>query len=259
MEAATILSSSLQVLDLAGNIYNNHNKIKWLFNYCRKSVKVLIVGESGSGKSQFLSTIQENKEFSESRTLVSHKSTLVLPNGRRVDFYDTPGHQTLKQERTKIINEISRKKFNGIVNIVCCGYQAVEGAKASEIFQGEEVKEAFLKENRAKELKQIQEWMPHIDKNSRVEWVLTIVNKADIWWERGVDAISQYADNSQYDNELRSLARVADVAIVPYCSLINPLFLGKSIKLSFGEKEKYALHVNLCKQLGELTGIEWRK
>lgn len=71
MEAATILSSSLQVLDLAGNIYNNHNKIKWLFNYCRKSVKVLIVGESGSGKSQFLSTIQENKEFSESRTLVS--------------------------------------------------------------------------------------------------------------------------------------------------------------------------------------------
>lgn len=259
MDAASIISTSLQVADLASNVYSNHNKIIRCFNRIfRKPINVLIVGESGSGKSQFLSTVQKRTEFSDSRTIISHKSTFVLPNGRRVDFYDTPGHQTLKQERIKTINEISRKKFSGIVNVVCCGYQAVEGAKVTEAFRGDEVKEDFLKENRARELKQLQEWMPHVDKNSNIEWVLTIVNKADIWWGDNINALSLYADNSQYDNELRTLTKVAHVVIVPYCSVIAP-FMGKPMKLLFGEKDKYALYLNLCKHLSDLIGIEWLK
>jgi GTPase Era involved in 16S rRNA processing len=259
MDAATIISTSLQVADLVKETYVNYPCIKkWFNRKFRKPIHVLIVGESGSGKTQFLSTIQGEDNFPEKRTMFSHDSTLELPNGRRVIFCDTPGHQSMKPERDRSINDINRKKYNGIVNIVCYGYQSTEGLKESDVFQGDSIKESFLKENRERELKQIQEWLPRIDKNCQVDWVLTIINKADIWWEQKEQVVDYYAEGSSYEHELQQISRLTKAAIIPYCSLISP-FMGRPRPSIFGDKIKYALHVNLCKQLGELIGIEWLK
>ena len=70
MDAATIISTSLQVADLVKETYVNYPSIKkWFNRKFRKPIHVLIVGESGSGKTQFLSTIQGEDNFPEKRTI----------------------------------------------------------------------------------------------------------------------------------------------------------------------------------------------
>ena len=258
MDIASIFAISTQVIDLAAKAHDQYPFFKKLFNSCKKPIRVLIVGESGSGKSQFLLTIQGKKEFSNDRTTLSQCSMLKLPNGRRVEFWDTPGHQTLKQERGRKLNEISRKKFDGIVNLVCFGYQSTNDIDHTMIYQGGEIKESFLKDNREKELKQIKEWTDRIDGESGVKWVLTIINKADVWWEQKEKVIEYYQEGSEYHEELKTLSKMMSIDIVPYCSVISPLF-GRPMTLVFGEKEKHLLHLQLCHHLSNLIGTQWHK
>lgn len=251
MDAITALEVTLKAAEAAKEAKENYSKIKRLFHYVLPPIKVLIVGESGSGKTQFLSSIRDKKEFVESRTKVSNKKTLVLPNGRRVEFCDTPGHQSLKTERGRNVNEIANGKYDGIINIVCYGYQSAEGIDTSNIYQGGVIKEDFLEQNRSKELKQMQEWLERIYAESHVKWVLTIVNKADVWWEDYEEVMAYYEGGSEYDSNLQKISRVSSISILPYCSVINPLF-GKPMTIIIGEKMKYAMYEQFQRHLIDL-------
>lgn len=258
MDITSIISLSTQAIDLAVKAHEQYPSFMKFFNSFRKPIRVLIVGESGSGKSQFLLTIQGKKEFSNDRTTLSQCCVLKLPNGRRVEFWDTPGHQTLKPERGRKLNEISRKRFDGIVNLVCYGYQSADDINPTSIYQGGEIKESFLKDNREKELKQMKEWLERIDGESGVKWVLTIINKADVWWEQNENVIKHYVEGSEYYEELKTLSKMMTISAIPYCSVISPLF-GRPMTLIFGEKEKHFLHIKLCQHLSNLIGLEWHK
>ena len=249
---------SLQSADVISRVYSGYPRIFKYFNkYCRKTIRVLVVGESGSGKSQFLSTLQNRSDFPRQRTTVTECIKLKLPNGRQIEFYDTPGHQLLKMERGKTLNELNRRKFDGIVNIVCYGYQEVEGVDPNIVFQGENVKESYLNENRKKELKQIEEWLGRIDDSCGIRWILTIINKADVWFDKSKEIMPYYIEGD-YRHQLETVGRFIRLDVVPYCSVIAP-YLDRPMRLLIGEKEKYALHLNFCKSISKLAKIEWLK
>lgn len=258
MGVLKVLETSREAIEIVNEAPENYRKIVKMFNkYCRPTIRVLVVGESGTGKSQFLLTICKKKEFVSDSTMISYPCQLELPNGRMVEFIDTPGQQSLKPERKRSIKDIIRKKYSGIINLVCYGYQVTEETDASLVFQGDVIKESYLKENREKELKQLEEWLPEIDKDSNVKWVLTIINKADVWWEKR-DEVIYYYKNTKYGEKLKELLKVSITDVLPYCSVINP-FCHKPMKLIFGEKEKYTLHCHLCSELKNLTDQEWPK
>ncbi len=258
MKFLTLLETSKEAIEMVNEAPENYHKIVKLFNrYCRSTIRILVVGESGTGKSQFLSTVCKKKEFVSDSTMVSYPCLLELPNGRMVEFIDTPGQQSLEPERKRSIKDITRKKYSGIINLVCYGYQATEETETSLVFQGDVIRESYLKDNREKELKQLEEWLSEIDKDSNVQWVLTIINKADVWWEMKDDVVSYYND-TKYGAKLKELARVSKTEVLPYCSVIAP-FCHKPMKLVFSEKEKYTLHCRLCSELKKLTDQEWPK
>jgi len=251
MDAVAAIDMTVKAAEATKEFKENYSKIKYVFNWMRPSIKVLVVGESGSGKTQFLASIRDKKEYVDNRTKVSVTRTLTLPNGRRVEFCDTPGHKSLKAERGRKINKIAKGKFDGIINIVCYGYQSAENIDTSNIYKGGEIKEEFLKLNREKELQQIQEWLSLIYGDSNVKWVLTIVNKTDVWWANSDDVMSHYEEGSVYNEKLQDIARISSISSLPYCSVINPLF-GKPMTIVFGEKDKYALYDRFQKQLIDL-------
>lgn len=258
MSALTAIAASKEALDMAKDMKDDFPKIVKFFNRnFRKNIRVLVVGESGTGKSQFLSTIHGKKEFVTESTMVSYSSKLELPNGRIVEFIDTPGQQSLMSERKHSINAINRKNYVGVINLVCYGYQATEDTNPSVVFQGEQIKDSYLKENRAKELKQLEEWLPNIDAESDIKWVLTVVNKADIWWEKQDEVLSYYKSD-KYWGKIKDILRVSSAEVIPYCSVITP-FCHKPMKLVFGEQDKYALHCRLCDELSKLIKQEWPK
>ena len=77
-----------------------------------------MVGESGSGKTQFLKVLQEKTEVVDKSTMTVSTVVITLPNGRRLEITDTPGQQTLKGQRIKAENDICKKKYDGIINLV---------------------------------------------------------------------------------------------------------------------------------------------
>ena len=251
MDTIAAIDMTIKAAEATKEFKENYSKIKYVFNWMRPSIKVLVVGESGSGKTQFLASIRDKKEYVDDRTKVSVTRTLTLPNGRRVEFCDTPGHKSLKAERGRKINKIASGKFDGIINIVCYGYQSAENIDTSNIFKGGEIKEEFLELNREKESQQVQEWLGRIYGDSKVKWVLTIVNKADVWWKNYEDVMSHYEEGSTYNDTLQDIARISSISSLPYCSVISPLF-GKPMTIVFGEKDKYALYDRFQKHLIDL-------
>lgn len=258
MNPVTAISTVKEVYDLAKDAKEDYNCIiKWINRKFRKPIRILIVGESGTGKTQFLSAIRAKKEFILRSTMASYPCKFELPNGRIVEFMDTPGQQSLLTDRKRKINAINRKYYVGIINLVCYGYQALEDTDASIVFQGDVVKDSYLRENREKELKQLEEWLPNIDSNCEIKWVLTIINKADIWWEKKEEVISYY-QNSKYAEKLNEIVRISQTEVIPYCSIISP-FCHKPMKIIFGEKNKDELYCNLRDELCKLTNQEWPK
>ena len=108
---------------------------------------------------------------------------LVLTSPHRIIFVDLPGHSTSREIRKRRINEISKGKYIGIVNVVCYGYQITDAVNADKVFEAgtNNVKVGFLNDNRKLELSQIDEWVGHITLDSGIKWVLTLVNKVDLW------------------------------------------------------------------------------
>lgn len=212
--------------------------------------RILVVGESGSGKSQFLSSIQKYGVCIDERTLVAEEIKMTLDDGHVIIFVDLPGHSTSREIRKRRISEISKGKYIGIVNVVCYGYQVIDEVNADKVFEAgtNNVKVGFLNDNRKLELSQIDEWVGHITLDSGIKWVLTLVNKADLWIND--TNVSNYYEEGEYSSKFERIKSLADCVVIPYCSIIGN-FYNRHLSL-IDEKEKIKLHNNLRNNLLKL-------
>lgn len=214
----------------------------WSIYYFRSPIKVILFGESGTGKSQLANCIIGNNFLPKNRTRVLDLKTFTLPNGRRIKIIDTPGHKTYTSQRKDVCRKfIDKKKIKGIINIVSYGYHETDVADEVKIFKTGtyEVKEEYLRENRKREIEQINEWIDYIT-HENVKWIITIVNKADIWYN-DYNAVKDFYENGEYCNKLRGIERLCQHHIFMYCSVISP-FYDKPMTIIFGESKKKVMH-----------------
>lgn len=211
--------------------------------------KVILYGESGAGKTQFLQTILGNGVIVGSRTYDGYSENLVLEDGHIIEFIDTPGHQSLKPARKNMITMLAKGEIDGIINMVNYGYLSTELTPLDTVFKvgSNEVKEEYLRENRKRELEQVKEWMEFVNANGKVRWILTVVNKADIWYANYNDVLDYYRQGDYY-KQIEALHHVADLPIFPFCSIIRP-FCGRPMLLAMGEAEKRDMHSALYKEI----------
>lgn len=214
----------------------------WSIYYFRSPIKVILFGESGTGKSQLANCIIGNNFLSKNRTRVLDLKTFTLSNGRRIKIIDTPGHKTYTSQRKDVCRKfIDKKKIKGIINIVSYGYHETDVADEVKIFKTGtyEVKEEYLRENRKREIEQINEWIDYVT-HENVQWIITIINKADIWY-KDYNTVKDFYENGEYRNKLKGIERLCQHHIFMYCSVIAP-FYDKPMTIMIGESKKKEMH-----------------
>lgn len=216
--------------------------------YFRSPVRVIVFGESGTGKTQFINSLLSNN-FTKGRTRLTERKRMVLNNGRKILFFDTPGHQTLKEQRYKLGEFISQKKIAGIINVVSFGFNESDTADGINIFKvgTDEVKEEYLRENRKREISQLDDWIRYINAENKVKWIITIVNKADIWYENKSNVITYY-ENGDYAKAIAGIKSCCALYTYLYCSVISP-FCDRPMTLSMGERQKKEMCTILISEL----------
>lgn len=221
----------------------------WIIYYFHSPINVILFGESGTGKSQLANCITGNNLTSKKRTRVITPKTFTLPNGRRIKIMDTPGHKTYTTQRKELCQKyINKKKVRGIINIVSYGYHETDAADEVKIFKTgtSEVKEEYLRENRNREIEQINEWIDYII-HENVQWIITIINKADIWY-KDYSIVKNFYENGDYSSKLKELVRLCPHHTFIYCSVIAP-FYNKPMTIVIGEDKKKEMHDELLENI----------
>ena len=247
MPSATSLLKFIKIKEILYSIRKAWNK------YLSKPRVVVVYGESGVGKSQFLHTILNNGVISEERTNDKTKMRLELADGHKIDFVDTPGHMSLQVVRKTLNKEFAKGKIYGVINVVDYGYMSTPTLKNDDVFRAgtNEVKQEFLRDNRKREIKQIEEWVDLIDKESDVRWFMTVINKADVWYD-DFEEVTNYYESGDYYEEIKALNHCCRIVCYPFCSIMTP-YCGKPMLLSMSEKDKRRMHKSLYDELLRLT------
>ncbi len=224
------------------------NLTKW---FSKEGKEILVLGSSGVGKTQFIHSLSEKTKntVSNMRTEVSSPIEAKV-NKTPFRWIDTVGQPTQKGEREGVFEKnLQNENLVGIINVVSFGYHQI-GKPYDNVFDGEsfEVKEDFLETNRQTELSYLQEWLPflHI---SKVKWIITLVNKIDIWKRDCVKAEQHYTNTESpyqqafvrtFQNKLFSKPHIVlpyTSALEPFCER-HPMFVGESGKNAYQDHFK---------------------
>lgn len=250
-DIASVTSLALDVVELSSK-----EKAKKLVNSLfTRRVKVAVYGDSGVGKSQFLRMITGKNSYLlvSERTRSLERHNVTLRSGRKLQLIDMPGHESNKTVRDRILNEITRGKIDGIINIVDFGYQDSEllQANPSSAFKSgsNEVKPEYLKDNRKREIKRTLEFIDRIGPDVRLKWVITVINKADVWHKERQDVINYYTKGEYYAT-IQTIEKACTLDVRPLCSVITP-FGNKEMILAYGERDKVSDFESLLRLIEE--------
>lgn len=251
----TAVTSVSTAVDAATLVDKNTSWFKHFFNkHLKSTVNVLVYGDSGVGKTQFLQTLTgKDGYYAPERTRELNHYDLELRSGRQVRFIDTPGHKSNKTVRTSALDDMTKGKIHGIINIVSYGYQDSEDLQNNPdlAFQNgtNTVKPQYLKQNRMLEIERTKEIIERISSNVKVQWFITLVNKADVW-NKEREQVMQYYEGDEFQKSMENLEHATKVTICPFCSVITP-FGNQDMILSYGERDKRKDFKNLIKALEE--------
>lgn len=241
--------NAITLAEVSANMAKNIPKRKKILNWLKPSLKIAVFGSSGSGKSSFLGSLKGayyNGESSRYTETVTYR----LPNGRRLIFYDCPCQPSYRGERTQIKSEILKGKFHAIINVVCFGYNETDTMKIDDIFDKNwEVRAQFLEENKKIELEQLKEWIEDIYSTSKIKWLLTLINKEDLWKDNIENVISYY-QNGAYHQIIVGIEKACKLHVNSYCSKMA-LFRGRTTRNNFSEKDKLERHRELIESISQ--------
>lgn len=238
------------------NFKRSKKSLIWLRNaYWHKTQRVVIYGVTGVGKTEFLHTVLGRDFSDEQRTQDLIEYDFRLPDGHKIVFIDSPGHPSMRDLRDRLLEDYSQHKIQGIINVVCHGYHSTPDTPLDDVFQAGtvHVKEEYLRENRKTELNQIYEWERFVRAHTQVKWFMTIVNKADIWYDNFEEVDNYYRDtNGDYYNAVQGIGRCCETHTYHFCSIMKP-FMQRFRSAQYSEVNKKRMYQELIAQLQRLA------
>lgn len=233
----TIINGGVSAAKFISKESNRNFFQKIYYSLFRKKRKILILGASGSGKSQFIESLKNSKGL------------VVVPRtheseSMKIDFFDypievrdTPGHESKKELRLIELDRLILQPVEGIINVVSYGFSEAPEAGRNIAIKNKILDKDFIIKNREYEIEQINEWVNRVRPNRNVKWIITLVTKADLWWEN-YEEVNEHYTNGSYGKKINGLN--IPMYTLPYCSIIKPFFKIQE-KNTFGEVEKDAL------------------
>ncbi|TXM76609.1 hypothetical protein FV218_06605 [Methylobacterium sp. WL69] len=194
----------------------------------KNAYPIVVVGASGTGKTALLRSLAGLPAYvrREDRTdeVISAKAKL---GELYLNIIDTPGEKEHSSKREIAFRDLMRKKSVGIINVVSHGYHEGKALLSDVVSPENQIKESFLQSRREVELGLINEWLgPLCGRGGAVQWVVTVVTKADLWWENSADqSVVRYYESEPYTLGFSQNSEVAHS--VRSFSAINHLFYNR--------------------------------
>jgi len=151
---------------------------------------LLVLGDTGAGKTQFIKSLSDAMPSPIPITKRSEFESEVKPKKIRISdalfiIEDTHGHDGGRDvphpSRIEAIERARGNSITGVINIVSYGHAESKFIPEPE-FQGGKPSLAFVQDMRAREIERVSEWAQRLGRVNTVKWVMTIVNKADVWF-----------------------------------------------------------------------------
>ncbi|MCX7113105.1 MAG: Rab family GTPase [Proteobacteria bacterium] len=242
-------------IEIAKQIYDlakEQGWIKQLLSIYKKKYKVLVLGSSGVGKTNLLQSLTkllpEVIHYS-TRTTGTPKSSIEISNIPFL-FIDTPGQENHESVRKSAIREHCGS-LDLVINVVCYGYHEYARGKEQAITHTGEINPEYVKANREREIEALQEWNNILGGNAPYR-LLTVITKADIWWNSREDVYDHY-EKGEYFANLGAAQQLTPV-ITPHSSIFHKFYGIGSLSGNFDEQDRTLSRANLLKSIVELVG-----
>jgi hypothetical protein len=135
----------------------------------------------------------------------------------------------------------------GIINVVCYGYHEYHVSRGKVLAADSTVKPDYLELHRQEEIKQLSEWTEILGDRLTAGWLITVVNKADLWWPERERVIAHY-ERGDYWTALRS-AQVLKPRVLPYCSVFQRFYGEAAMSGMFDQKDRDKCRERLLRAL----------
>ena len=232
-----------------------------LFNKIfKRNKQILVLGATGAGKTQFLNSL--NKELENIQ--VTYSSQANQKNFTKIDkipisFLDTPGQgQKIEVRKREIQNLVRENKYEGIINVVSFGFHEREHTTQKRIFdENNKINFDVIDDYKQMELKMLKEWLPLLEM-SNIKWIITLVTKADVWWDFEDDVWNYYWHGDyrkKFDEEFSINHYSKDYYVYPYSSILQS-YHGKYKSDNFTNTNRKNLNAHFLEQLTIILGKE---
>jgi energy-coupling factor transporter ATP-binding protein EcfA2 len=215
----------------------------------KKKHNILVLGSTGVGKTNLLRSLSQympDAIDALSRTEYVTKERLAIGNQPFV-FIDTPGQIEHRSRRIRAVREAMAAGIDGVINVGCFGYHEYRIGKQEALSNTDVIKEDFLERHRQVEIAALDEWTPILGGLGTAKWLITVVSKADLWWDRRDEVIRHYV-NGPYHVALGE-ATTLDPAVLEYCSVFHKFYGDGAMAGTFDEGDRIRARVHLLTQL----------
>jgi hypothetical protein len=167
-------------------------------------------------------------------------------------FTDTPGQRAHAPRRKQAIREAMSAGIAGVINVVSFGYHEYRVGKSTAITQAGTARESFLQKHRKLEIEALDEWTGLLGDAETIDWCITVVTKADLWWDRK-DEVLQYYSTGPYNEGLGHI-KVIVPFVREYCSVLHKFYGEAPLSGIFDDGDRIRAKANLLSQLMAAIG-----
>lgn len=203
---------------MAKDAYKNRDQIwtlsqkfwRWLKD---GYLRVVVFGPGGTGKTtlgEFLSgdsDAVDDLEYQESIT----QEDFAVPGNVFGSMLVPPG-QKARQERhwSQLFELLQSGRSSGIVNVVSWGYHSFQGIRYqdtkyyNEGMSRKDFLDVYLENRRYREIDVFETLMPRIVDATEELWMITLIAKQDLWWDRR-KKVNDWYTNGAYNDIINNI------------------------------------------------------
>jgi hypothetical protein len=120
------------------------------------------------------------------------------------------------------IREAISKRASGVINVVAYGYHELRVGMEGAVDAQGKVRADYLEAHRHEELEALKEWVGLLGDPLTVRFLITVVTKADLWWDREKEVIQYYSQGPYYD--ALGPAKTLSPVVLDYCSVFHRFY-----------------------------------
>lgn len=250
------------IKEIAKDLYEFAKK-EGVFEKIRNNYKgrknVLVLGSTGAGKTNFLKSLQ-NLNASPidymDRTPSAYAINLVIGE-IAFSFVDTPGQKLHSDKRNKAIRELIQKgKIETLINVVSYGYHEYRITEDIPVSDSNEIDEDYLIKHRGIEIKALKEVEAILADNETVKNFVTLVSKADLWWNRKPEVFEHY-ESGEYFQGIGEFNKLSH-NVIEFSSVLHKFYKKGNMSGSFDELDRLRTRMSFFRTLVELSGKQYK-